>query len=276
MTHTLDAGAYLDRIGFDGPRPTVPDLATLRALHRAHLLTVPFENLDIHIGRPIVLDLAALERKLVGERRGGFCYELNGSFAALLRQLGYEVSLMEARVRKADGKSFGPPFDHLLLRVRCQDDPGPWLADVGFGDSFMEPLRLEPGTDQAEVTGHWRIEAVDGDLELRRRAGDADRWDAEHRFGTYAHELASFAAMCRYHQTSPKSPFTQRRVCSLATPAGRLTLRDDRLIVTDAGQRSERPIDGAAAFEAALREHFGVVLPAQRAEPARRARPAAG
>src|SRR5262245_32561991 len=268
MTHTLDVGAYLDRIGFDGPRPPAPDLATLRALHRAHLLTVPFENLDIHIGRPIVLDLAALERKLVGERRGGFCYELNGTFAALLRQLGYEVSLMEARVRKGDGKSFGPPFDHLLLRVRCQNDPGEWLADVGFGDCFLEPLRLEPGREQVEVTGHWRIQAVDGDLELRRRARDADRWDAEHRFGTYAHELASFAAMCRYHQTSPNSPFTRGRVCSLATPTGRLTLRDNRLIVTDAGQRSERPIEGELAFEAALREHFGVVLPAQPARPA--------
>jgi N-hydroxyarylamine O-acetyltransferase len=262
MAHTLEVGAYLDRIGFDGLRPPVPDAATLRALHRAHLLTVPFENLDIHIGRPIVLDLAALERKLVGERRGGFCYELNGMFAALLRQLGYEVELLQARVRKAEGEGFGPPFDHLLLRVRCQDAPRPWLADVGFGDSFMEPLRLEAGLEQAEVTGRWRIDAVDGDLELRRRPSGADRWDPEHRFGSYAHELGSFAAMCRYHQTSPKSPFTKRRVCSLATPTGRLTLRDDRLIVTDSGQRSERPIDGEAAFDTALRELFGVVLPA--------------
>jgi arylamine N-acetyltransferase len=133
MEHILDADAYLDRIGFDNQRPPVPDAATLRALHRAHLLTVPFENLDIHLGRPIVLDLAALERKLVGERRGGFCYELNGTFAALLRQLGYEVWLLEARVRTSEGQGFGPPFDHLLLRVRCQDGPEEWLADVGFG-----------------------------------------------------------------------------------------------------------------------------------------------
>jgi N-hydroxyarylamine O-acetyltransferase len=264
----VDVGAYLDRIGFDGPRPPVPDAATLRALHRAHLLTVPFENLDIHIGRPIVLELAALERKIVGERRGGFCYELNGLFAALLRELGYEVSLLEARVRKAEGEGFGPPFDHLLLRVRCQDGQQPWLADVGFGDSFMEPLRLEPGREQVEVTGRWRIDAVDGDLELRRRPGDASRWDAEHRFATYAHQLASFAAMCRYHQTSPRSPFTRRRVCSLATPTGRLTLRDDRLIVTDSGRRSERPIDGEAEFDEALREHFGVELSASARSPA--------
>jgi N-hydroxyarylamine O-acetyltransferase len=266
MAHTLDVEAYLDRIGFHGPRPPVPDAATLRALHRAHLLTVPFENLDIHMGRPIVLDLAALERKLVGERRGGFCYELNGTFAALLRQLGYEVWLLEARVRNSDG--FGPPFDHLLLRVRCQDGPQEWLADVGFGDCFLEPLRLEAGLEQVEVTGRWRIDAVDEDLELRRRAADATGWNPEHRFGTYAHELSSFAAMCRHHQTSPSSPFTKGRVCSLATPTGRRTLRDDRLIVTESGERSERPIHGEAAFEAALREHFGIVLPAGRPVPA--------
>ena len=256
----IDVGPYLERIGFEGTPE--PDAETLRELHRAHLLAVPFENLDIHIGRRIVLDVAALERKIVGERRGGFCYELNGAFSALLGAIGYQVSMLEARVRKGDGKSFGPPFDHLLLRVRCPGSPEDWLADIGFGDSFLEPLRLLVGSEQADPTGSYRIEEADGDLELRRRSADSGAWDAEHRFGTYAHELASFQAMCRYHQTSPRSPFTQRRVCSLATPTGRLTLRDDRLIVTDAGRRSERPIDGEAAFREALLEHFGVRLPA--------------
>ena len=254
----IDVGAYLERIGFDGEPE--PDAGALRELHRAHLLTVPFENLDIHLGRPIVLEVPALERKLAGERRGGFCYELNGAFSALLRALGYKVSLLQARVRKADGPSFGPPFDHLLLRVECPGSPEPWLADVGFGDSFLEPLRLEVGREQADPTGRYRIEEAGGDLALLRLAAGG-AWDAEHRFGTYAHELASFRAMCRYHQTSPRSPFTQRRVCSLATPTGRRTLRDDRLIVTDGGRRSERPIDGEDAFHEALSEHFGVRLP---------------
>jgi len=254
----IEVGAYLERIAYEGAVEPSPE--TLRALHRSHLYTVPFENLDIHLGRPIVLEVPALERKLVGERRGGFCYELNGAFSALLRALGYKVSLLQARVRKADGPSFGPPFDHLLLRVECPGSPEPWLADVGFGDSFLEPLRLEVGREQADPTGRYRIEEAGGDLALLRLAAGG-AWDAEHRFGTYAHELASFRAMCRYHQTSPRSPFTQRRVCSLATPTGRRTLRDDRLIVTDGGRRSERPIDGEDAFHEALSEHFGVRLP---------------
>jgi N-hydroxyarylamine O-acetyltransferase len=256
----VDVGAYLDRIGFAGT-PS-PDAASLRELHRAHLLAVPFENLDIHIGRWIDLDPAALERKIVQRRRGGFCYELNGAFSALLGAIGFEVWMLEARVRKAAGGGFGPPFDHMLLRVRCPGEHGEWLADVGFGDSFLEPLRLEVGADQDDPAGRFRIDQVDGELELRRRAADGGRWDPEHRFGTYAHELASYRAMCRYHQTSPRSPFTQRRVCSLATPTGRITLRDDRLIVTEDGQRSERPIDGEEAYLRALEEHFGVRLPA--------------
>jgi N-hydroxyarylamine O-acetyltransferase len=261
----VDLRAYLDRIGVAGT--PAPDAAGLRALHRAHLLAVPFENLDIHLGRWIELDPAALERKVVQQRRGGFCYELNGAFSALLGALGFEVRLLEARVRKAAGAGFGPPFDHMLLRVRCPGEDGEWLADVGFGDCFLEPLRLEAGVDQDDPAGCFRIDEVDGELELRR-AAEGGRWDPEHRFGRYAHELGSYRAMCRYHQTSPRSPFTQRRVCSLATPTGRVTLRDDRLIVTDDGRRTEHPIDGEAAWRRALEEHFGVRLPVAGGRPA--------
>jgi N-hydroxyarylamine O-acetyltransferase len=261
----VDVGAYLDRIGL-AARPA-PDAAGLRALHRAHLLAAPFENLDIHIGRWIELEPAALERKVVGERRGGFCYELNGAFSALLTAIGFEVRLLEARVRKAGGAGFGPPFDHMLLRVRCPGEEGESLADVGFGDCFLEPLRLEVGADQDDPAGRFRIDRVDGELELRRRSADGGGWDPEHRFGLHEHELGAFRAMCRYHQTSPRSPFTRGRVCSLATPDGRITLRDNRLIVTEGGHRTERPIDGEPAWTRALEEHFGVRLPAVAARP---------
>jgi len=135
----FDVSAYLARINYSGS--TVPTCETLRSLHHAHLLTVPFENLDIGLGRPIVLDEDALVRKIVERRRGGFCYELNGAFAALLQAMGFRVSLLSARVsREAGGES--PEFDHLTLRV---DLKHPWLADVGFGELFLEPLRIEDG-----------------------------------------------------------------------------------------------------------------------------------
>jgi N-hydroxyarylamine O-acetyltransferase len=148
----------------------------------------------------------------------------------------------------------------LLLAVGCPGSAVQWLADVGFGDSFLEPLAFEVGSEQADPTGRYRIQRAGGELELLRRSAEG-AWEAEHRFGAYAHELASFRAMCRYHQTSPRSPFTKRRVCSLATPTGRRTLRDDRLIVTEAGRRWEHPIAGEEAFREALAEHFGVRLP---------------
>ncbi len=263
----IEVGAYLERIAYEGAVEPSPE--TLRALHRSHLYTVPFENLDIHLGRPIVLDETALYRKVVSERRGGFCYELNGLFAALLRALGYGVTLLEAGARMGDGGGFGPPFDHLVLAVRCpgEQEAGPeavggrWLADVGFGESFLDPLRFAVGRVHEQDNGAYRIDADQGDYVLRRRAEQDGPWDAEHQFRDVPRELADFEGMCRYHQSSPDSPFTQRRVCSLATPDGRVTLRDTRLIVNSQGRRSEQPVDGEASYRAALRGHFGIELP---------------
>src|SRR3954451_21114082 len=133
----IDVSAYLARIGYSGP--TEPGPETLRGLHRAHMIAVPFENLDISRGRKIVIDEAAVVHKVIALRRGGFCYELNSAFAALLRALGFEVTLLSARVARANGGE-GPDFDHLALRVNL---PEPCLADVGFGHSFLEPLRIE-------------------------------------------------------------------------------------------------------------------------------------
>ena len=140
----LNVPAYLERIRYKGP--TTPDSETLRRLHRAHMLAVPFENLDIGLKREITCDEEAFVSKIVERRRGGFCYEMNGAFAALLWTVGFQVPLLSARVFRADG-SRGPDFDHLTLRV---DLDQPWLADVGFGDSFLEPLRLTPEMEQAQ------------------------------------------------------------------------------------------------------------------------------
>ena len=146
----MNVAAYLDRIQYRGALP--PDHATLAALHVAHLRTVPFENLDIHLGIPIVLDLDRLFEKIVLKRRGGFCYELNGLFGALLTALGFQVTLLSARVVGDDG-ALGPEFDHMLLQVDCPADGDSvlWLADVGFGDSCSSPLRLVNGDNQAIV-----------------------------------------------------------------------------------------------------------------------------
>jgi N-hydroxyarylamine O-acetyltransferase len=248
----LNVPAYLERIHYAGP--TAPTPETLRSLHRAHMFAVPFENLDIHLGRKIICDEDRFLHKIVNERRGGFCYELNGAFAALLRALGFQVTLLSARAG-CDNGSDGPEFDHLTLRVDLEE---PWLADVGFGDSFLEPLRLEPGLVEEQFGCRYRIVPSGEGL---RMESDADgKWKNQYLFTLQPRHLSEFAAMCHYHQTSPESPFTRKRVCSRATSEGRITLSDGKLITTSHGVRQERMLVDEE-WRASLRELFGVVLP---------------
>lgn len=264
-----DPRAYLERIAYAPtavPATEAPSLPLLTALHAAHLLAVPFENLSIHYGQPIILDEAALYDKVVRRRRGGFCYELNGLFAWLLRQLGFTVDLLSAEVAEKNG-GFSPPFDHLTLLVRGLEDAD-WLADVGFGDSFRQPLRLLPDSEQDGADGAiYRLRQLEALLDeqacwvMERRVASPDSvWEPQYRFTLRPHALADFDPRCHYQQTSPESHFTQRRICSLALPAGRLSLSDLRLITTINGQREERLLASEQEYQATLAERFGVTL----------------
>ena len=244
----MDTTAYLHRIHYQGPLD--PSSATLRALHRAHLHAVPFENLAIHLGRPIALNQTALFDKIVVLQRGGLCYELNGLFAALLRTLGFNVTLLTASDAHSDG-SFGPEFDHLTLLVVCPPSPAlaraaagegeqvQWLADVGWGDTFCEPLRLDEPGAQAEGLRAYRLDRDEQFWILLQRTYSG-QWEQQYRFTLQPRQLADFTAMCQYHQTAPDSWLTQERICTLATPTGRTTLSDLRLITTVNGVREER------------------------------------
>ena len=249
----MDVDSYLDRIDYFGSRE--PSAETLRELHKAHLFAVPFENLDIHFKREIVLDEQRLVGKVVGERRGGFCYELNTAFCALLRGMGFRVSMLSAGVARDEG-GFDPPFDHMALEVDLEER---WLADVGFGDSFREPLRLDHRGEQEQNGEYYRIvDAEEHHLVLERR--ESEKWKPQYRFTLEPYELGDFDEMCRYHQTSPESPFTQKRVCTLATPEGRITISNMRAIVTERGVKQERELSSHEEWTAALREYFGIEL----------------
>src|SRR4051812_12119549 len=212
-------------------------------------MSVPFENLSIHAGEPIVLEDEALFAKIVGRARGGFCYEDNGLFAALLRALGFEVSMLSAEVAHAEG-GFSQPFDHMALLVTLEER---WLADVGFGDSFVEPLLIDERGEQAQGRHAYRITPEGDHLILSRRELNGDEWKAEYRFTLQPHTYADFEERCRYHQTSPESHFTKARLCSRATLGGRLTLSGMRFIETDAnGERRERMLESEDEYAAAL------------------------
>jgi N-hydroxyarylamine O-acetyltransferase len=246
------AEAYLRRIGLSPP--LAANAATLRVLHRAHQMAVPFENLSIHLGEPISLDEDDLVAKIVHNRRGGFCYELNGMFALLLETLGAQVTRVAARVYGAKG--LGPPYDHLALFVRLPDGSGPWLADVGFGRHSVGPLMLDSRTEQQDSGGRFLLtDTADGDIDVLKNG------EPQYRIELRGRSLADFTATCWWQQTSPLSSFIQETVCSrLTEDGGRISISGRTLILTSSDSRTEDQLPSDGALLAAYRNHFGIAL----------------
>ncbi|MFD5430518.1 arylamine N-acetyltransferase, partial [Streptomyces sp. NPDC127084] len=264
--------AYLRRLGVQ--HPASPTVDVLRELHLRHLQTVPFENLSIHLGEEIVLEEDRLLEKVVGAGRGGFCYELNGLFGALLTALGFDVALLAARVYGDEGRP-GIPYDHLALRVRTVDG-GVWLADVGFGTHSHYPLAFEERGEQEDPGGTFRVAAsgpdtagagtgagggvvdvdVDADLDVVRNGRP------EYRLETRPRVLGDFVVGAWWHSTSPASHFTRSLVCSrLTDDGGRVTLSGRVLTVTGAdGTRDVRELTTDEEVLTVYRERFGIEL----------------
>jgi N-hydroxyarylamine O-acetyltransferase len=271
---TPQVDAYLRRLGAE--YPAWPTLDALRELHLRHLRTVPFENLSVHLGEEIVLQEERLLDKVVGARRGGFCYELNGLFAALLTALGYEVTLLAARVY-GEGGALGIPYDHLALLVRTVDG-GDWLADVGFGAHSHGPLEFGERGEQEDPGGTFRIvEAGPDEAGVRgghdtARAADLDvlrDGQAVYRVELRPRVLGDFVSGAWWHSTSPRSHFLRSPVCSrLTEDGGRITLSGRRLTTTTPdGGREERELVTDEEVLAAYRDRFGVHLDVVPAAP---------
>ena len=250
----MDIEAYLERIGYRGL--TRPSVNVLRRLHRRHLLSIPFENLDIHLHRPIILSEAAFYDKIIKHRRGGFCYELNGSFASLLKKLGFKVSMLSARVARKGG-GFSPDFDHMTLLVQLKE---PCLADVGFGDSFTEPKQLDISGAQADHGKDYRFTRRDGWILLSRRTKGTRFWEPQYKFSLTSRRLEDFIPRCGWQQTSRRSHFRKGRLCTRLTPNGRLTLTDTKFIVTRGDKKVEQPLKSPEEFAVLLRQQFGIDL----------------
>jgi len=248
---TLDA--YFGRMAV--PRPHTADAVSLHVLHRAHQMTVPFENLSIHLPEPISLTEDDLIDKIVHRHRGGFCYELNGALGILLETMGAQVQRMAARVYR-DGRT-GPPFGHMVLVVRATDASGPWLVDVGFGSHGAYPLLYDSRHEQDDPAGRFLlVDTDDGDVDVLK-AGQP-----QYRIEPRPRSLADFIPTCWWQVTSPSSHFTRGTICSRLTKDGRISISDRTLITTERGTRHDVPLPDDAAVLAAYREHFGIVLDA--------------
>jgi N-hydroxyarylamine O-acetyltransferase len=248
----MNKNEYLRRIGIE-ENVIEPTVQNLKVLQKQHLLNVPFENLDIHWKRPILLDIDNFYEKNVGAKRGGFCYELNGLFNELLKQIGYKTKIISARV--FTGKDFGAEYDHLAILTEIGDKE--FLTDVGFGDFTAEPLRFVLDEEQEDANGFYKIIKRDGEyFEVVEKKGEA--WESEYIFKDLERDLQEFAGMCEFHQTSPESHFTLGKVCSIMTDEGRKTLTDRKFIETVNGEKHETEINSEDEFKEILEREFQI------------------
>jgi N-hydroxyarylamine O-acetyltransferase len=242
---------YLARLGLtEHPAPSRYVLGDLVARHQQ---AIPFENLDVIDGRRADLTTAGVLHKVAIRQRGGFCYELNEAFAALLTHLGFTVRRIEARVWAPPRQAFGAPFDHLALVVTLPE--GEFLTDVGFGDNNRTPLRL-PADALTDISGQYTLGPADPGRSDRGlwRLSRPDR--ILYDMTLEAQPLSAFEPMYRFHRSSPDSIFTKGLICTRTTPTGRVSVTADRLIVLHDGVRTEAVVSNR---DEALQCHFGIV-----------------
>lgn len=252
----LDLQAYLRRIGYQGA--VEPTRRVLEALHLAHATHIPFENLDILLGRPIALDLASLQSKLVARSRGGYCFEHNLLFAAVLREFGFEPTLLAARVRFRTTAVL--PRTHMLLLV--EGEGSRWLADVGFGgEGLLLPVPFGNGEEARHYAWTYRVieEAGAGTWILQSRRNDA--WMDLYAFTLEPQQSIDYEIANHYMSTHPDSRFVQTLTVQLPGPQRRMILRNRDLIEDRGDAVLERRIESDEEFVSALQEYFGLDMP---------------
>jgi len=238
---------YLARIG--ATRPATPDVAGLRHLQERQVMTVPFENLDYHLGEPIHMDERVLE-KIVHRRRGGGCYETNPALWFLLTALGYDAVILPGQVFR---ERLGAPMCHLALRVDIAGEH--WLVDTGFGRNSRLPLRFDSRQPQQDPHGEYQIADVpDGGIEVRLNGRPLYRLDDR------PCRLEDFRPTLWWWRTCPDSPFVQDLFCSLPTVDGRVTMKGTKLTVVSGRERTETELSDDAAVLAAYKKYFGFGL----------------
>lgn len=231
----MDVDAYLRRLGL--ARPIEPDLASLERLQRAHLTAVPFENLDVFARRPVATDQSWVVDKVVERGRGGWCFELNGAFAALLEALGYEVTRLAATVLLGSG---APMPTHLALEVALDR---PYLVDVGFGDTFIRPLAMDTDQPQDGGTGEFSLIDEDGTWTLVSHGADGARV-GEYVFDRKDHKLTDFEEASLHLRTTPGLQWTATRFATRLLDYGpdRVTLLSDRIKLRRNGVWTEEAV----------------------------------
>lgn len=255
----FDLDAYLRRIGYAGPRTI--SLETLAAVHRAHATSIPFENLDPLLGKPLKLDLVSLQHKLVVQRRGGFCYEQNLLLGAALRAIGFTVTDLAARVRWNMPPETTRPRTHMLLAVNVAAQR--YVVDAGFGGhTLTAPLRMDRRIPQRTPHGPFRLLYGEGLYELQAEAGPPEQreWRALYTFDQQAQLLSDYEMACWYLCHHPESVFRTALLAARPTAdGGRIALRDQFFTrYRPDGSSEAQTLDSADALRNVLHQQFGL------------------
>lgn len=246
--------AYLDRISYQGKLEL--SLEVLCSLHQHHVFNVPFENLDIHYGKEIILEEGAIYKKVVENCRGGFCYELNLLFHWLLTQIGFKSKIIAARIFNSQAE-LGPAFDHMCILVDHQQS---WLIDVGYGDLFLRPIALKEDEIQTDDRNYFKIEKYSASEYGLLMSSDKVEFTRKYAFSTASQPVANFTQLCQYKQTNPDSYFVKNKVCTKPTRDGRITLFNQKLIYKAGEHQSEYPIREDRQLRKILKKEFNVVV----------------
>jgi N-hydroxyarylamine O-acetyltransferase len=249
----MDLRTYLDRIDFHDS--VIVDRDVLYKLQKKHLLNIPFENLDIHYGKKISLSITDIYQKVVTEKRGGFCYELNGLFHQLLTQIGFNAKIVSARVHTKNAE-YSPEYDHLAIIVNLENKE--FLVDVGFGKFSLEPLKLEMSQIILDSFGQFQFDQYNTDY-YRINEIKNKKLFPQYIFKNEERKLSDFTKRSKFHQTSESSHFTKKKLISIAKKDGRITLNNSQLKITRLGIEQEINLD-ENEFETMLKQYFNIEI----------------
>jgi N-hydroxyarylamine O-acetyltransferase len=249
----MNTNQYLKRINFT--QNVDVNNQTLIALHEHHVYSVPFENLDIHYKKIFDLNPDRVYKKVVGDFRGGFCYELNLIFSRLLIDIGFTARIISCRIFNDSGEP-GPEYDHMAIHVKTDRE---YLVDVGFGDLFVRPLEIRTGI-QYDGRNHFKIEMVQEKTHLLSMSADGINFQKKYIFSLEEVYPESFASSCLDKQTNPNSYFVKNTVCTLPTKTGRTTIFNNKFIQKENNAKTETLITDDLTLRELLINNFKIVI----------------
>ncbi|MEM7572146.1 MAG: arylamine N-acetyltransferase [Bacteroidota bacterium] len=243
---------YTNRIGYKDNIEITE--SCLRELHKCHVMSIPFEAIDVYMGRRIELDLESIYHKVINKQRGGYCYELNYLFHKMLSEVGFPNFMISASIFNED--QFGPEFDHMAIIVELEDQ---WLVDVGFGDLFIEPIKIETQHKQHDKLKIYEIKKIcPNEYILYEYLTIEAKPAVKYNFGIEPREISEFTEQNNWKQTSDESFFVKNRICTLPMEKGRKTIFNDFYKTKSNGESKEIKIEGNLMFIKLLKDEFQI------------------